>query len=281
MAIAPAVPPTDRAVARPAPTARRVTATERRHMVVPVTDHLDDCTASLDAAQARRARLECVAACLRFEPGPWTPPSDQSRYGSWLGLLVVDGLVTRAVDLGRNRAQELLGPGDVLRPWDDDGGSASVPWVSSWRVIAPASIAVLDDRFAIRAARWPHVGVGLVRAAVRRSHAKSHLLALTRARRADDRLLLLFWHLADRWGRVGVDGVHVPLRLTHALLAELVCLRRPTVSATLSLLQAQGRLLRLADGTWQLPSREPVPAQCSGIDEATPDRVPCQRDAVA
>lgn len=46
-------------------------------------------------------------------------------------------------------------------------------------------------------------------------------------------LHMLFWELADRWGTVRGDGVHVPLRLTHAVLADLVAARRPTVTKAL------------------------------------------------
>lgn len=224
----------------------------RGRSVVHVLEHLDDCVSTLDDANARAAVQECVAPRLVLDPGPWRPPMDPDRCQSWMGLLVLDGLLTRAVDIDGHRAQELLGPGDLLRPWDDEGRSASIPSVSSWCINETASVAVLDERFAARAARWPDVAVGLLRAVTKRSHAKASILALTRARRADERLMLLFWHLADRWGSVGADGVHLPLRLTHALLAELVCLRRPTVSMALSQLRSRGDLTRLPDGTWRL-----------------------------
>ena len=227
----------------------------RSASAVHVLDHLDDCVDGLDGDDARLAIQSCVAPQISIEPGAWRPPSDPGRCRGWLALVVVDGLLTRSVEVDGHRAQELLGPGDVLRPWDDDAAAASIPSTSAWRVIEPATIAVLDDRFAARAARWPAITVALLHAAVRSSQSKSAILALTRARRADERLLLLFWHLADRWGRVGADGVHVPLRLTHALLAELVCLRRPTVSMALSDLRERGDLRRLPDGTWRLLPR--------------------------
>jgi CRP/FNR family transcriptional regulator, cyclic AMP receptor protein len=44
-------------------------------------------------------------------------------------------------------------------------------------------------------------------------------------------VLVLFWHLADRWGRVERDGVHVPMRLTHELLGRLIAVRRATATA--------------------------------------------------
>ena len=33
-------------------------------------------------------------------------------------------------------------------------------------------------------------------------------------RRVEERLMLFFWHVADRWGRVGPEGVTVPLPVT-------------------------------------------------------------------
>ena len=32
---------------------------------------------------------------------------------------------------------------------------------------------------------------------------------------------MLLWHLAERWGRVGRDGVILSKRLTHSVLADL------------------------------------------------------------
>jgi CRP/FNR family cyclic AMP-dependent transcriptional regulator len=73
----------------------------------------------------------------------------------------------------------------------------------------------------------------------------------------DRRLMALFWHLAERWGRVSGDGVIVPLRLTHALLGQLVGARRPTVSTALSKLIERGELLRRPDGSWLLRGDPP------------------------
>ena len=58
--------------------------------------------------------------------------------------------------------------------------------------------------------------------------------AISQLVRVDRRLLALFWHLAERWGRVTGDGVLVPLTLSHRMLSQLVGARRPTVSTALS-----------------------------------------------
>ena len=78
------------------------------------------------------------------------------------------------------------------------------------------------------------------------------LLALTQARRADVRLRTLFWHLADRWGRVTPNGIVLPLSLTHDLIAQLTGLRRPSVSLTLGELERAGEIVRVGRARWVL-----------------------------
>ena len=226
--------------------------TRQEHDSVRVLDHLEQALAGLRPAEAEMARTRCIAPRIVLGTGTWQPPDDAEACRDWIGLLVLDGLLTRTVSVEGLRAQELLGPGDVLRPWDDDSTSRSVAISTSWKVLERASVALLDGRFAATSARWPSVASSLVGAAVRRSQNRAILLAIARARSAETRLLLLFWHLADRWGRVGPDGIHIPVQLTHARVSELVCLRRPTVSASLARLRADGRLQRTEEGAWVL-----------------------------
>lgn len=223
-----------------------------RHALVPVLQHLPECLEDLDPHAASAAARRCVAPKVVLARGHWDAPTDPSRHRNWLGLLIVDGLLTRKVEINGLCAQELLGPGDLLRPWDDEGPTHTLAMETSWRARERTSVALLDERFAAAAASWPSIGCCLLRSAVQRSHATSVLLAVAGARRAEHRLMLLFWHIAERWGRVTARGVHIPMRLTHSVLAELVCLRRPTVSMALGELQAGGRIARGDDGSWTL-----------------------------
>jgi CRP/FNR family cyclic AMP-dependent transcriptional regulator len=70
-------------------------------------------------------------------------------------------------------------------------------------------------------------------------------------------LLLLLWHLADRWGRVTPDGVRVALGVTHQTLADLVAARRPSVTTALQQLARQGLLGRDGDA-WLLLGDPPL-----------------------
>ena len=72
-----------------------------------------------------------------------------------LGMLVLDGLVARRVLVPeRGRSLELLGRGDLFRPWQDE--SASFERLS-WTVIEPAAIAVLDQPLTARARELPQL----------------------------------------------------------------------------------------------------------------------------
>jgi hypothetical protein len=67
---------------------------------------------------------------------------------------------------------------------------------------------------------------------------------------------MLFWHLAERWGRVRPEGVILPLGLTHSVLADLVAARRPTVTTSLTELARQ-QLVTPAVGGWLLCGEPP------------------------
>ena len=82
------------------------------------------------------------------------------------------------------------------------------------------------------------------------------LMAIVHYPRVDFRLQVLFWHLAERWGRMRADGVLLPLRLTHSVLADLIAARRPTVSSALAELSRRG-VLTTTDEGWRLAGEPP------------------------
>lgn len=115
------------------------------------------------------------------------------------GFLVIDGDLSRRTNLFGRSAVELLGPGDVLRPREGTGW-ASLPYEPSWMVHAPCRIAILDAGFEAALGRLPGVAGQLVDRAVQRARTLAVLLAISGTPNLATRLLLLFWHLADRWG---------------------------------------------------------------------------------
>ena len=205
------------------------------------------------------ARAQLVARVLHQRSGDWDPLAGAlpGHFDGWLGLLVLDGLLVRSVEIDGLGCCEILGPGDLLRPWDEDGHEATLHSRSAWRVVEPARVAVLDAAFARRACRWPAVVGEIVHRSLMRSRSLSVLLAATQARRADVRLRTLFWHLADRWGRVTTDGVRLELPLTHSVIAQLTGLRRPTVSLTLAKLERAGEIVRVSRAEWLIRRSTP------------------------
>jgi CRP-like cAMP-binding protein len=184
------------------------------------------------------------------------PTSWPAGLRSGAGLLVLDGLLLRRVGLDGRFGAELLGRGDVLRPWQIEDSGNSLPQTSGWRVLQRARVALLDLDFTRRIAAYPEIHGQLLARAVRRSRHLALTMAIMHHPKVETRLHLLLWHLADRWGRVHPDGVHLPMKLTHITLSELVGARRPTVSAALGAIERDGRISRNGIG-WVLHGPPP------------------------
>ena len=213
----------------------------------------------LEGVARREAQLQAVAPVLRVDPGPWSGRLEDAEDPSdHLGLLVVEGMLIRTVVVGRRSHSEVITNGDLIRPWEQDEDS-SAPYRAGWTAAESTRLAILNPAFLKWACRWPPVMSALMGRAIRRSQSLALQLAITDVRRVDERILLLFWHLADRCGRVRADGVLLPLRVTHETLAELVGAQRPTVTSALQKLTRSGQLKRLPDKTWLLltPSGSP------------------------
>jgi hypothetical protein len=160
--------------------------------------------------------------------------------------------MTRELALADNVSGELLGPGDLVRPWQAGGPERLVPFGVRWTVLEPTRLAVLDRRFAAALSRYPQVNVMLIDRLTERSQRLALMQAISQLNGVDRRLLTLFWHLAERWGRVTAAGVTVSVSVPHRVIAQLVGARRPTVSTALSQLAERGELLRQTDGSWLL-----------------------------
>ncbi|HET9074948.1 MAG TPA: helix-turn-helix domain-containing protein [Solirubrobacteraceae bacterium] len=212
-----------------------------------------DLATEVDPQQLAHARHCSQAALFEIEGPTWDPGELGDSPGpDWLGLFVVDGLLVRTVTVGTRSACELLGPGDLFRPWDADDGYDPVPVSVSWSAPGTVRVALLDARFTQRVAAWPAI---LSRLSARFA-ARARALALSRAvshlPRAEVRLLILFWLLAERWGTVGTEGIGMSLPLTHELIASLIGVRRPAVSLALAKLDRAGLLNRPSRGRWVL-----------------------------
>src|SRR3954447_19799860 len=209
-----------------------------------------------EAVSDRAAAAAASAAESEWlDVGSWDPgPLDKRGH---YGLLVLEGAFVRRVELGPRDAVEVLGPGDIGRPWVSFGGDSSISLAGGWTVHQRARIASLDRRFASRVAPWPEVSAAIMDRIMRRQRFVAMHLALTQMPKLQTRLRVLFWYLADRWGKVPSDGVVIDLPLTHELVAGLVGARRPGVTSALGELQRAGELGRRPDGRWVLLGHPP------------------------
>jgi hypothetical protein len=203
------------------------------------------------------ARRDTVVPVVVVNHGVWDPEPPHACGWRHLGYLVLEGVLARDEELAGSTSTELVGPGELLQPWAEDPDDALVPHRITWTVLEPARLGVLGPTFVASSARWPVVTAALLERAVRQSSRAATLHAICQLSRVDMRLLALFWHLAERWGRVGADGVVLPLRLQHESLGHLIGAKRPTVTLALQRLAERDLVQRRDDGTWSLPSTPP------------------------
>lgn len=188
------------------------------------------------------ARAQAVTTHVaRIAPGEWQPAFGGGP--GCLGLLIADGIVVRETRVGGTCSAELLGTGDIVRPWQNDDHSPSGAHVT-WFVPDGARVALIDDRVSAAFAQWPTIAEELFARVVRRSHVQSVLRATSQVRRLDHRTLLYLWHVGERFGRVTPAGLVTRLPLTHERLATLIGAHRPSFTMALRKLERGGLLVR-------------------------------------
>jgi CRP/FNR family cyclic AMP-dependent transcriptional regulator len=198
---------------------------------------------------------ECTAPEMWLQPGPWRGRGSLGFQGG-IGVLVLDGLMIRRVGIEGRFSAELIGEGDLLRP-HEESVSPMLPLITDWFIVHPTRVAALDLAFEQTIAHYPELARALVARAMQRSKNMAVNMAIVHQARVDVRLHMLLWHLAARWGRVRSDGTVLRLRLTHAVLADLVAARRPTVTTALSELAKRG-LVHTDGETWVLSGDAPA-----------------------
>ena len=210
-------------------------------MLVPV-DRRDAC------------RRELEVEVRRLAQGPWAVGGDGAD-PKHAGLLVIDGVIAR----------------DVVRPWSLREAPGLLQATIRWTALTDVNVALLDRRFAGLLTHWPDVNVAIMDRINQRAHRLAITQAISQLNKVDRRLLSLFWHLAERWGRITPGGVVIPLTLSHRMLGQLVGARRPTVSSAIGELAARDELVRRDDGTWLLKG-DPVGAPTGDAERWIPIR---------
>lgn len=205
----------------------------------------------LDEEERGALAATLVVERVAVEPGPWIWDGRPLE----VGLQIVAGRIARGLrveDAGAHGI-EILGEGDLLRPWTFRGPSASVPSTVDWTVMAPMECALLDHEFVAASTRSPRLMINVLDLAIERSRTFSYFLTARQVSRLEGRILLTLWHLADRWGRVSGEGVVLDLpRLTHEMIARMIAARRPSVTTGIRHLRELGLVETDHGGRWVL-----------------------------
>src|SRR5215213_5677610 len=223
---------------------------------VPVLD-ADPGLRDVVGERAGHARNVGLAGVLMLRTGSWNASEHAELARGGFGLLVVDGVLLRRVGVEGRFGAELLAQGDLLRPWQHDGEGGVLPFETTWRVVVATRLAILDLRWAARMAPFPEVAGELAGRCLERSLRLATIMAIVQQPRLDQRLWLLFWELADRYGVVRPDGVHLHLPLTHEIISHLAAAQRPSVSSALGRLARDG-VLRREGRVWILAGDPPA-----------------------
>jgi CRP/FNR family cyclic AMP-dependent transcriptional regulator len=197
------------------------------------------------------ARREIPVRVVGLPRGRWSVEALAGN-ATHLGVLVVEGILGRELLSHDVASMELLGPGDVLRPWDESAPSELLEAVVRWSALADTRVAILDRHVAVRLAQYPEIHAALLERCAWRSRRLAVMQTISQFNRVDRRVLMLLWHLAERWGRVSSQGVVLPLALSHRMLGQLVGARRPTVSTAVADLTNSGEVARGEAGIWIL-----------------------------
>lgn len=201
----------------------------------------------IDASQWQDARRLSLVKVVRLGCGALTLPQSFADRDDIVALIVTDGVIGRETAIGARVAFELICQGDVLLPPTDPPDHVCARAETRLTVLSTATLIVLGQSFIRAAARWPVLLSNLHR---RLESQRQRLTAQGLAvhlPRAEDRLLLILWQLADGCGHVTPDGVVLPLSLSHDILARMCAARRPTITLALGALQAAD-LIRRHDG---------------------------------
>ena len=162
--------------------------------------------------------------------------------------LVIEGAILRTTRIGQRASALLHGPGDVLA----GSGSEPAPFEARARALTPSIVVVLDPPMLGSIAGAPALATRVSRAVEAQADMLGLQALLGQLTSIAERLDIILPLLAERWGTVSAHGVMLPAFLTHTVLAELIGVRRPSLTTALAELVARGTMRRLDDRRWLL-----------------------------
>jgi CRP/FNR family cyclic AMP-dependent transcriptional regulator len=220
----------------------------------------------------RREAAALTVPSVELPPGPVGTSALLARHGSF-GAFVLEGMLACHLRVGEQASMRILGPGDIV-----SAGPAPMSLLLAergCRAVIPTRVAMLGRDVLVGAHRWPRLLAGLHVRTVEQIERVAVQLAICHLPRVEERLLALFWLLAESWGRVTPSGTVLPLALTHETLGALVGARRPTVTLALRELSERGAVLRQGHA-WLLTEMPPQPSRV-GPEPHAPGILPAER----
>lgn len=198
-------------------------------------------------AAAQRA---LVARMVAVPEGHWAWEQMLPAPPGVVGFVICSGIFARRARMYDGNSVELLGAGDVIMPWASEHDSA-VGFETSvnWQVLARGRLALIDNELLLKSAPWPEITKALLTRAITHARWLAGLHAAAGHTRVEDRLWLVLWQIAERWGKITPDGVTLSMPgLTHETIAGLVAASRSSVTKAFGDLRDRGLLERRPRG---------------------------------
>ena len=207
-----------------------------------------DLGSGLNDLEFEQARRTCRANVIHLSPGSWALPCKSPGDREVFAVVITEGILSRETVLAGRATLELLTAGDVLLPSTISRDLLPLGADVSLTVLSKLTAIALGPSFLQSATQWPCLMANLHhRLNEQQTRATIQGLVLHLAR-AEHRILLTLWLLAERCGRVTREGRLLPLGFTHEALSRITAARRPTVSLALKQLQSDGLLIMRPDG---------------------------------
>lgn len=226
-------------------------AMKPRGAAVRILDFDPDLAEGLPAEQLIEARELLVAGVVSLRSHRRYRFESEAPESPCFGYLLLEGTLIRELTLGGRTSAELLGPGDLIRP-----GAAFPPEGArtreTWTALEETRAAVLDRHFIAKIQRYPGILIALMDRLFIRAKTLGFHMTVCSLPRIDQRLMVMFRHLADRRGKVTPAGIRIPLTLRHSTLAALVGARRPATTTALGSLIDRGLIEHFDHGVWML-----------------------------
>jgi CRP/FNR family transcriptional regulator, cyclic AMP receptor protein len=191
-----------------------------------------------------------VAQIVSVPEGHWAWEQMLPAPPGVVGFVICSGIFARRARLYDASSVELLGAGDVIMPWASQHDSA-IDFDASvdWHVLARGRLALIDNSLLIKSAPWPEISKALLTRAITHARWLASLHAAAGHTRVEDRLWLVLWQIAERWGKTTPEGVTLSVPgLTHEMIASLVAASRPSVTKAFGDLRDRGLLERRPRG---------------------------------